>query len=467
VSAERSAYWVASRLTLGALSVAAAVALAAPAEAHADRGIDTGITVQEAQSPDPSVRDLWLDRTVASNSDILRLDVLWRSIVGSQRPADPADPADPAYDFSRLDAAVRGAEQRGLKVLFTVYRAPDWAEGPDHPEGVPAGVWKPDPAEYGRFGSALAKRYSGSFSPAGAAALPRVRYFEAWNEPNLTNFFAPQWVGGRVVSAEAYRDLLNSFYDAVHAVDDDNVVMSGGTGPYGDPPGGKRTRPVAFLRELFCLEGRKKLQPRPCPKVQMDILAHHPLGHPNPPTHHTIDPDDAGIPDIGRIDRVLQAAEKAGVVRPGGKRPIWATEFWWITHPPASPDAVVSERQHARYVEQTLYLLWQQRVKAAIQYLIRDEGIPFNTGLFFADGEPKMAFQAFRFPFVTDRLSRKRVLAWGRSPKAGKVKIQGRKRGGWRTLKSLRVQEDEVFTARLRRNKQMRARIGATKSLVW
>jgi hypothetical protein len=450
------------------LPLVAGVALVIPGEAGAKRGISTGITVLEAQAADASVRDLWLDRTVEANADMVRLDAVWRELVGAQRPADPADPTDPAYDFSRLDAAVRGAEQRGLKVLFTVYRAPDWAEGPGRPEGLPSGAWKPDPDEFARFGSALAARYSGRFSPgAGAPPLPRVRYFEAWNEPNLTNFFAPQRVGDQVVSPAAYRELLNRFYDAVHAVDGGNVVLSGGTGPYGDPPGGNRIRPVAFLRDLFCLEGRKQLAPRPCPKVQMDILAHHPLGHPNPPTHSTENPDDAGIPDIGRLERVLRAAEKAGVVRPGGKRAIWATEFWWITHPPPSPNAVTSEPAQARYVAQTFFLLWEQHVKAAFYYLIRDAGTPFNTGLFFADGEEKMAFRAFQFPFVTDRRSRKRVLAWGRSPTAGKVKIQAMKGGKWRTMKRTRVGKGGVFTARLRESKKMRARIGPEKSLVW
>ena len=91
----------------------------------------------------------------------------------------------------------------------------------------------------------------------------------------------------------------------------------------------------------------------------------------------------------------------------------------------------------------------------------------YQTGLFFTDGREKLAFQAFRFPFVTERRSRKRVRAWGRSPKAGKVKIQGKKGGKWRTLERIRVREDEVFTAGLRGSKQMRAQIGGTKSIPW
>jgi hypothetical protein len=122
-------------------------------------------------------------------------------------------------------------------------------------------------------------------------------------------------------------------------------------------------------------------------------------------------------------------------------------------------------RTQARYVEQALYELWKQRVKVAIHYFISDSD-PYQ-GLFFSDGRKKPGFQAFRFPFVTERVSRKRVRAWGRSPKAGKVKIQGKKGGKWRTLERIRVREDEVFMNRVRGSKQMRAQIGGEESLVW
>jgi hypothetical protein len=449
---------VAPRLVLITLAIATAVAFWAPAEAGAKRGITTGIAVPEAQSPTSSERDLWLDRTAKANSDVVRIDVVWRRVVGSARPANPRDPADPAYDFSRIDGGVRAAEQRGLEVLFTLYGAPDWAEGPNRPDGLNPGVWRPDPGEYGAFASALARRYSGSFTPAtGLQPLPHVRYFEAWNEPNLDFFLAPQWVGDRAEGPAIYRGLLNSFYDAVKEIDPGNVVVSGGTTSFGDPPGGDRSRPVSFLRELFCLEG-EELQPRPgCAQVKMDALAHHPISTQNPPTYSAISPDDAAMTDFDRLTRVLRAAESAGVVRPGGKRPVWATEFWWH-------DAVPLATQ-ARYVEQALYVLWKQRVEVAIHYFISDSD-PYQ-GLFFSDGREKPAFQAFRFPFVTERVSRKRVRAWGRSPKAGKVKIQGKKGGKWRTLERVRVREDEVFTAGLRGTKQMRAQIRGEASIPW
>jgi hypothetical protein len=459
-------------LAVAMLSVAGLAALLAPADAGATRGITTGIAVPESKSADAAVRRLWLDRTVEANADLIRIDVIWREVVGSQPPASPGDPADPAYDFSGVDAAVREAQQRGLKMLFTVFAAPEWAEGPGRPEGVPAGAWKPDADAFGEFGAALARRYSGNFSPAaGLPPLPRVRYFEAWNEPNLPDFFlAPGWVGDRAEGVAIYRELLNSFYDRVKAVNPGNLVVGPGTAPFGsDMSQQSRIRPVAFLRELFCLKGRAKLAPQPCPPVKLDVFSHHALSSPHPATYNAIDPDDAASSDLDRLVRVLEAADNAGVLRPRGKRPIWVTEFWWVSDPPGANVLTVPERVHARNIEEALYVYWKQRVSVAIQYLIRDPGglSPFQTGLSFEDGTPKLAFQAFRFPFVTERLSRKRIRAWGRSPKAGKVKIQSRKRGGWRTVKRLRVREDGVFTARLQGSKKMRAQIQGEKSLVW
>src|SRR3712207_8107630 len=58
------------------------------------------------------------------------------------------------------------------------------------------------------------------------------------------------------------RRMLNSFYEGVHAVHADNRVIAPALAPYGDPPGGSRMRPLVFLRELFCLKGRRHPKPK-------------------------------------------------------------------------------------------------------------------------------------------------------------------------------------------------------------
>jgi hypothetical protein len=452
-------------------------ALVAPGHADGARGLTTGFWAGEYTSLEESIRDRWFDATVQSNAGVIRVDVTWRNVVGDAPPADPRNPADPAYNFSRLDQTVREAHERGLEVMFTVLLAPNWAEGPDRPPVDRPGLWSPDPEALGEFAAALATRYSGGFpDPTGLGPLPRVRFFEAWNEPNLSTFLLPQWEGKKPVSPSLYRRMLNSFASGVKAAHSDNLVIAPALAPYGDPPGGQRMRPLYFLRELFCLKGRRNPEPKKgCSKGEiprLDILSHHPINITGGPGDSATHPDDATSGDLDQVRKVLRAAERAHHVKPGGHRPIWVTESWWFSEPPVGygPPLPI----HARYVEESLYLWWKDGASTVLNYLIRDlddvsGDFPGASGVFFADGTPKPAFDAFRFPFVADRLSKGKVRAWGKSPATGQLEIQLEGSDGWQTVKTLSVTEGAVFTTnlRIRGGATLRAVIGSDVSLPW
>jgi hypothetical protein len=251
-------------------------------------------------------------------------------------------------------------------------------------------------------------------------------------------------------------------------------VLAGSLAPYGDPPGHPRIRPLFFLRELFCLEGRRKLTPQQCPPVRADVLAVHPINISGGPRRSANHPDDAASGDIGELKRVLRAAETAGNVQPGGRRPLWATEFWfWRLAGADSQEGGLPPQRVARYVEEGLYLLWRERVQVAVYFRLRDTVItepPLGLFSFESTGStPKPVLQAFRFPFVADRRSKKSVRAWGKSPSAGRLSIELRKGGGWRSVKRIGVQRGEVFTTdlRLRRAAILRARVAGEQSLTW
>ena len=136
----------------------------------------------------------------------------------------------------------------------------------------------------------------------------------------------------------------------------------------------------------------------------------------------------------------------------------------------------MAPRTQARWIAEAFYLLWKQRVSVAINVQIRDDpyhpDAPVQTlqsGLFFLDGEPKPSARSFRFPFVTERLSPKRIVAWGKAPREGMVRIERKRGKGWRTLDSLRVEVGEAFARRLRMRGTplLRASIGGERSLVW
>jgi hypothetical protein len=368
------------------------------------------------------------------------------------------------------------ATARGLDPLLAASFAPDFAEGAGRPDSAVPGAWRPDPAAFGRFGEALAGRYSGAFVPPGASApLPRVQLFQAWTEPNLSSHLAPQYgPGTEPVGPELFRGLLNAFNDGVKRVSAENVVVTGGTAPYGDPKGGERTRPVRFWRDVFCLRGRTELKPIACPaRPRFDVFAHNAINTSGGPTRGAVHPDDASTPDLDRLRRVLRAGERRNTVAAGRHR-IWITELWWESDPPDPVEGLPLGRQ-ARYLQQALYLLWRDGASLVVNLQLQDT--PFDrddafgetaAGVLFEDGSPKPAFTAWRFPFVVDP-GRDVARVWGRAPLAGELRIERRAANGWRRIDRLSVRAGEVFTEKLRIDgaATLRASVGEDSSLPW
>jgi hypothetical protein len=444
------------------------------AEAH---GLKVGFADSLFASEEAATRQLWLGHAEESGAGVERINVLWTNIAPKQPgPAfDAASPADPEYRWTALDAAVREASAAGFEVLFTVYDAPAWAEGADRPKQAEPGSWKPSPGAFGEFAHALARRYDGSFPDPAAPgdALPTVSHFEAWNEPNLDIYLAPQWEAESNPGPGLYRPLLNHFFAAIKSVQPRATVVGGSLAPFGDEPGGERTRPVLFLRTLLCLKGGKLVQVS-CPEpAHFDVLSDHPIAV-GPPDQSAASPLDVTTPDIGRLTHVLAKAEKAGTVLPRGHKGLWVTEFWYDTNPP-DPNGIPLDQQ-ARWYEQDLYLFWKQGAEVAIALQLRDapEGkgyaSTYQSGAYFLDGSPKPSAKAFRFPFVAHRTGPFKVGVWGIAPRGGKVKVQAFRSGSWKTLGSVAAKgPGRPFTGEIQlyRSAKLRAVIGDEVSLPW
>ena len=462
-----------------ALLLALAGVAVGTASAHAAQPLSTGFNGGSASGPATS--EPWLAEATFEGASMMRLNVLW-STVAPTRPKRPADPADPAYRWSSLDAAVQRLSARRIGVLLTILDAPRWAEGPGRPppgDSAPAGSWRPNATALREFAAAAARRYSGEYPDplTPGATLPRVRYWQAWNEPNLWLYLTPQWTrrrgAYRLASAPIYRALLNGVYAGVKRVRADDVVLSAGTAPYGDlGAGGRRVSPVRFLRSLLCL-GDRALRPLPCPHpAHLDAIAHHPYS-PGGPESHAVSPDDAAVPDIARITRVLRAAERSHRVLPAGRKGVWVTEISWDSAPPDPEGVPVQE--HARWVEKADYVLWRQRVGTVLWLQIRDSpprpssAVTYQAGMFFLDGTPKPAADAFRFPFVVVHDRGGRAIAWGKAPAAGPVAIQRRTASGWKTVARLVAGTSRVFVTVLTpsRGQTLRALSGTATSLPW
>ena len=456
-----------------------AMATASPAEAQ----FQTGFSESSLPYLEPADQTAAVDHMAGAGAAFVRVGVIWADIAPRRPAAGQARRANwVGYDWRRIDSAVRAARAGGVLPVLTVERAPPWAEGPGKPADGALGNWKPSAAALGDFAAAMAARYSGSFAPAGAAPLPAVRYFQAWNEPNFPNYIKPQFGTGerRAVSVAAarYRRMLNAFYDAVKGVSRSNKVLAAATAPFGDydrTP--ERTAPARFIRDLLCVSGRAKLVARRCRDggPRFDVLATNPFSLGTPGSHYR-NPDDVGIADIARIRRPLRAAERAGTL-PGGRKAIWATEFGWDTNPPnPGPDGLAPVKQ-ASYLQESLYRLWRSGVSVALWWRLRDaaagKGFRDVSGVYLrgdsvAADLPKPSLTAFRFPFVAKRRGGGTEL-WGLRPGgAGRVTIERATGERWRRLATVRTRSGRVFSIKrgLPRKTRLRARAGTATSLV-
>ena len=415
----------------------------------ADRPLETAaLDPYSLESPEANIAYEHLRRAGAT---FVRIMMNWVDVApgGLKQPAafQPRDPGDARYRWGLIDNEVRDAVSNGFVPFIYVQVAPAWASSSCGSTGI--GSCRPSPRSLADFMSAAARRYGGGFG-----GLPRVRYWQIWNEPNLLAFLRPQVSGsGRLLSPEFYRLMVNAAADAIHAVHPDNQVIAGGLSAFGDDPPGDRISPLLFMQKLLCLSAGKPHAV--CHRqVRFDIWGHNPYTS-GDPTHHANLPSDVSLPDLWKMRTLLDAARRAGTLKSRGPVRFWVTEFGWDTSPP-DPKGV-PEKLHARWVAEGLYRMWAQGVSLVTWFLIRDQSLepdhPFQSGLYFRgeDGissdTPKLALTAFRFPFVAFREPAKRsVMFWGRSPAERATVVVEQKAGGtWRLVDTLRPNRHGVF----------------------
>jgi hypothetical protein len=319
-------------------------------------------------------------------TQVLRVNLYWggRFGVAAERPAHPANPRDPAYDWGIYDRTVHYAAQYRIKILFSVYGTPGWANRHTGLNRAPT-----KPADLQNFVYAAARRYSGTFVGEDGRKLPAVRMWLAWSEPNNPINLYPQYrrVGGRwvVQSAIDYAKICNAAYSGVHSTSiKGEQVACGATAPRGNnSPGSLRSSvsPIAFLRAAKAA-GMKRF----------DVYAHHPYYGRRNESPTTKPPGSTAI-TLANIGVLIRE-----VTRLYGRHQLWITEYGYQTDPP-DRDVGVSYATQASWLTQAYAIARRNpRIDMMIWFLLKDDTSPqgWQSGFLTATNKKKPSFRAFQ-----------------------------------------------------------------------
>jgi hypothetical protein len=409
---------------------------------------------------------------------VVRVTVDWAAIAPARRRAgfSAANPASyPAANWCVYDQIVADAKQDGLVIDFSVSGpAPLWAAGAGQPVPGGYGEWKPSAADFKQFMQAVGTRYSGTYVPTQdtclpgtATALPRVSFWEIWNEPNFGMDLAPQASNGSAVSTSPsmYRSLLDAGWSSLHSTGHgrDTIVIGNldargqsarGTRsqPQGLPGNFAATKPLQFVRTLYCVSSSyKELRGGAaaavgCPTstagsrgfraahpalFEASGFATHPYPVNLPPTEaSSTDPDYTEFANLPKFASTLDRIQR--VYGSGRRFPIYNNEYGYITNPPnhsltpLNPNGqFLSPATAAYYINWAEYLSWRNpRIASTMQYLLYDpnplkapEYGGFASGLIFYGGTRKPGYDAYRLPLflptTTARSRRQSLEVWG------------------------------------------------------
>jgi len=432
-----------------ALIAAACLQLLAGAPAATAQPLVTGVT--NIGSEEQAAFDL----TRATGSRFVRLELEWEGLLPATEPTNwnPEDPADPNYDWRGADEEVAKAVQAGLVPVFQIGGPPPWGERCKAPDVLPWAICDPDPTALRNLATAAARHFDGH-----VPGVPRVRYWQILNEPNLSLFFFPQFSSaGKPLSADLYRTLVNAAYAGIKSADPSDLVVAGGLGPIAVP---KWTiGPMRFARDLLCMKGRRR--PRPGPGdceggVHFDIFAIQPYTTGGPTHQGGI--NDVELGDLGKLEELIRAADRAGRIKGSFKQtPLWVTEFSWDSKPPDPGGLPMSILM--RWTAEALHVAWRAGVSNFFWFSLTDHAPEpdrafsetLQSGLYFwspnvAEARPKPALRAFRFPFVAYP-GKGRLRFWGRTPtsRPGRVVIQVKHGKRWRAVGAVRAAKSGIF----------------------
>jgi hypothetical protein len=464
--------------------IASLVVLAvAPTHASA-RKDQVSIIQDDARVLSGSTREATLDEMKGLGADVVKVTVFWRDVAADQ-PANGEDPgAYPAAKWATYDSAIQGIVARGLQPFVDVSGpAPDWAT-PKRSD--PPGAYRPNAGEFGKFAKAVGTRYSGS------GALPAVRLWSVWNEPNLPRFLLPQRGSDRrhtPVSPTLYRRLYLAARSGLGASGHgSDTILMGELLPVGKSSRSPRSslRPLEFLRELACVDRHFRAyrgsaaKARGCKgykAIPVTGVAYHPYALAGGPTRRPPNRDDASIGTLSRVTRTLDRLRSHGRFSGPKRIPLWLTEFGVQTDPPDFLFGAPIKRVPGYLGLSERLAFRNSRVRSYSQYPLVDDSSNngFQSGLRFSNGKPKPGVYAeYRMPIYVTRSGSSSVHFFGGVRAAdggGSVVLESKRgKGKWTKLKTVELGARGYFNVRARASgasrRQYRFSYGTTRSIV-
>jgi len=393
--------------------------------------------------------------------DVARVTVLWKVVAENARPSKEEiaklkgsakenarkqakrfkaiDPSTyPRRNWDRFDNLVKSAANIGIKIYFNITGpGPAWAhETPPKDQMALRATWKPRPAAFKQFVTAVGKRFNGTYRDENGSrgVLPAVRFWSLWNEPNQAGWLSPQWErrGSSMVPASPaiYRKLHQFGYKGLVAAGhrtDNALILMGETAPLGSDAKTAKApmRPAQFLREVACVQPNgtqysgSAASARSCGDFDArgpllaNGFAHHPYTKNVGPTVRDASLDSLTMANISDLGTLLDSLSSTT----GGSIPnnllLFMTEFGFETNPP-DPFSGVALADQAKFNMMGEFLAWQNpRVASQAQFLLRDVSpvrarrkgtkpywFTYQSGLFFLNGLAKPAAGAYAMPFL-------------------------------------------------------------------
>jgi polysaccharide biosynthesis protein PslG len=294
--------------------------------------------------------------------------VRWTRIGLGWRNLEPSKGSYSSYWLADEDAAVKAANDAGVKVIVDVLESPQWASGSTNKYAAPK-----DPQDLANFMTFIANRYKG-----------KVAAYEIWNEENGARF----WPSGP--SAAAYTQMLKAAYPAIKAVDPSVQVVFGGLA----------NADYHYVEAAYAAGA----------KGYFDVMGVHPYTCDSPTDYWYVNANEQWVGGDGGYtpksgERMTMYSflgyreVHRSMVAAGDNKPIWFTEFGWSTGTGScSEDA----QTQAKYLTQAYQLAAQDPyVQVALWYMFREISWDGSSdmdghGLLHNDFTPKPAYYAFR-----------------------------------------------------------------------